>query len=288
MVPAADPPAELAFDSFDKVRLWQQIAEALLTKYCERYYSFRKKEWELPHLEYRDLDEIDPNFPQGDDLHPNGYYRLLIEESQTEIIDKLKDLKAIIEMGALRPWEFGGLKAIWFGQHLYEPLLHLSGSVVEISPAPLNVGKRTFVEDMRSFFDKKDSLLKGAELYLLRNLSRGRGVGFFEAGNFHPDFIVWLLKDRRQKISFVDPKGIRNLGLTDPKISFFSNIKDIEKRLADPAVSLSSFIISNTPSHQMRLLWGVEKPEMEARNILFQVEDNDTYAKAMLSKMVQQ
>ncbi|MBL8883740.1 MAG: hypothetical protein JNL45_11895 [Hyphomicrobium sp.] len=280
------PQGELAFDSYQRVRLWQEIAESLLKKYCERYYSFRKKEWELPHLEYRDLDESDPNFPQGDDLYPSGYYRMLIEESQTEIVDKLKDLKAIIETGALRPWEFGGLKAIWFGQHLYEPLLHLSGSAIEISPAPLNLGERTFVEDMRAFFDKKDAQLRGTELYLLRNLSRGRGVGFFEAGNFHPDFIVWVLKDGKQRIAFVDPKGIRNLGLTDPKISFYETIKGIEQRLGDPSVNLTSFIVSNTPSHQMHLIWGIPKTEMLEKNILFQVEDQNTYVGELISRMM--
>jgi hypothetical protein len=34
-------------------------------------------------------------------------------------------------------------------------------------------------------------------------------VGFFEAGNFHPDFIVWLIDKGHEYISFVDPKGIR-------------------------------------------------------------------------------
>jgi hypothetical protein len=47
------PAEELAFDSFERVRLWQEIALALLKKYTERYYTFRKREWELPHLEYR-------------------------------------------------------------------------------------------------------------------------------------------------------------------------------------------------------------------------------------------
>ena len=49
------PAEELAFDSFEKVRLWEEIALSLLKKYTERYYTFRKREWELPHLEYRDL-----------------------------------------------------------------------------------------------------------------------------------------------------------------------------------------------------------------------------------------
>jgi hypothetical protein len=34
-----------------------------LRKYVERYYTFRKREWELPHLEYRDIAADDPNFP---------------------------------------------------------------------------------------------------------------------------------------------------------------------------------------------------------------------------------
>ena len=42
------PPEELIGDSYEKVRLWEEIALALLKKYTERYYTFRKREWELP------------------------------------------------------------------------------------------------------------------------------------------------------------------------------------------------------------------------------------------------
>ena len=68
-------------------------------------------------------------------------------------------------------------------------------------------------------------------------------------------------------ISFVDPKGIRNLDLTDPKIQFFETIKEIEARLADPGGILNNFIISNTPSHVMTLQWAIDKGEMNARHI---------------------
>ena len=110
------------------------------------------------------------------------------------------------------------MKAIWFGSHLYQPLLYLDSKIVEISPAPLNKGERLFVEDLKAFHDgdmRTSSTDK--ELYLLRNLSKGKGVGFFEAGNFHPDFILWLLADGKQHVIFVDPKGIRNLGPTRPE-----------------------------------------------------------------------
>ena len=174
------------------------------------------------------------------------------------------------------------MKAIWFGNHLYQPLLSLDTKAVEISPAPLNKGERLFVEDLKAFHDANASFFEDRELYLLRNLSRGRGMGFFEAGNFHPDFILWLLADGRQQVMFVDPKGIRNLGPNDPKIQFHETIKETEHRLGDPAVSLRSFIVSNTPSATMRMLWDMEKREMEKRNVLFQEEDKDSYIGRML------
>lgn len=277
------PDSELAFDSFERLRVWQEVAQALLRKYVERYYSFRKREWELPHLEYREVAEDDPNFPcvVREDGPEHGY-RILIEESNQEIVAKLTELKAAIEDGTLKSWEFRGINAISFGRHLYQPLLFLDGGVVDISPAPLNKGERRFVEDLRAFHDANPDYFADRELYLLRNLSKGRGVGFFEAGNFHPDFIVWQLDGDRQRVAFVDPKGIRNVGLQDPKISFYEAVKEIERRLGDPDVELESFIVSNTPSHVMRKQWGIEKDQMTKRHVVFQDEDNDTYINAVL------
>jgi len=281
------PAEELAFDSFEKVRLWQDIALSLLKRYTERYYIFRKREWELPHLEYQELAEDDPNFPGAKDGLGNGYYRILIEKSEEEIVTKLEELKALIERGDLKPWEFKGMKAVWFGRHLYEPLLYLDSNIVEITPVALNKGEQRFVEDIKAFHDTAGSFFADKQLYLLRNLSKGRGVGFFEAGNFHPDFIIWLLVGGQQRITFVDPKGILHLGPTDPKIQFHAIIKEIEQRLGDPTVRLESFIVSNTPSHTMRMLWSMDKPAMAARHILFQEEDKDTYVRTMLESVAE-
>ena len=275
------PREELVGDSYEKVRLWEEIALALLKKYTERYYTFRKREWELPHLEYRYLESDDSNFLHVKDS-PDVGYRILIDKSQDEIVDKLGKLKKAIQDGDLKDWEFRGMKAIWFAKHLYQPLLYLDTNIVEISPAPLNKGERQFVEDLKSFHDSNVDFFASRELYLLRNLSKGRGVGFFEAGNFHPDFILWLLEDGQQQVIFVDPKGIRNLGPEDPKIRFYETIKEIEQRLGDPDVHLQSFIVSNTPYHEMRRQWNKEKSEMQRCNILFQKEDKDSYVGAML------
>ena len=276
------PEEELVADSFEKVGLWEEIALALLRKYTERYYAYRKREWELPHLEYRNLAVDDANFPGVREDSSESYYRILIDKSQEEIVAKLEELKAAIQRDELKHLAFRGLKTIWFANHLYQPLLCLDTKLVEIVPAPLNKGEHQFVEDLKAFHDKNPEFFRTRELYLLRNLSRGRGVGFFEAGNFHPDFIVWMLVGERQEVIFVDPKGIRHLGPSDPKIQFFETIKEIEQRLGDPSVLLQSYIVSNTPSATMQMLWNMEKHEMEERNILFQKEDHDSYVGRML------
>ena len=282
------PETELAFASFEddsfgkKVRLWQEIAFSLLKKYMERYYIFRKRDWELPHLEYRDLEGDDPNFLCVKETPDAGYYRILVDKSRDDIVAKLAELSTAIGQGDLQPWEFHGMKAVWFGRHLYQPLLYLDSNIVEISPAPLNKGERQFVEDLKAFHDGNAEYFETRELYLLRNLSKGRGVGFFEAGNFHPDFILWMLVGGQQHVIFVDPKGIRNLAQSDPKVQFYKTIKEIETRLADQTVQLQSYIVSNTPSAVMRMFWSMDKSEMQRHHVLFQQEDQDTYIADLL------
>jgi hypothetical protein len=270
------PEPDLEFTTFERVQQWQEIALALLKKYTERFYTFRKREWEMKYLEYRELDVDDANLV----FEHNGgedYYRVLIDRSQQEIVAKLEELKVAIQKGQLKPWEFRGMKAIWFDRHLFQPLLYADNALVEISPAPLNKGERQFVEDLKAYHDANSAFFADKELYLLRNLSRGRGVGFFEAGNFHPDFMLWLLADGLQHIVFVDPKGIRQIGRDDPKVRFHETIKEIEHRLADPTMRLHSYIVSNTHSATMKALWGMTKGEMVGRGVLFQEEDQGTY-----------
>lgn len=291
------PESELAFDGFGRALRWKEIALALLKKYTERYYTFRRREWELPHLEYQEVLADDPNFHVAREEGPEYGYRIVADESQKELVEKLKELKKLVADGRLRAlaeagqdpdWSHGGIQALWFGQHLYQPLLFAEEGGVEITPAPLNKGERRFVEDLRAFCETESDDLEGQEIYLLRNLSRGRGIGFFEAANFHPDFILWILSPGWQHVAFVDPKGIRNLPWDDPKIRFHETVKEIQGRLGDPEVVLDAFLVSNTPSHVMEREWrasGITRADMEARHILFQEEGRERYVEAILRGM---
>jgi hypothetical protein len=205
-------------------------------------------------------------------------------------VTKLKEIKGIIEKGELRNVEFKGLTAVMFGQHLYQPLVYVNSDVIEVKPVPLNEGERDFVLDLQQHCSQDKDFFKGKELYLLRNMSRGQGIGFFEAGNFYPDFILWLLVDEKQYINFIDPKGLRNLkGPDDPKIAFYKTIKSIEDdlRSQDSMVTLNSFIVSNTRLPEVGW-WdgGMTKEQFEERHVLFQQEDKGTYIEKMLRMAV--
>jgi hypothetical protein len=279
------PKEEMEFRSFQQVLRWQEIAVALLKKYLDRYYKFKKQEFERSRLEYRELSEDDPNF-----IHE---YRLLIEQARKDIIQKLEEIKGRIESGSLKEAEFSKLAfkqdsfmSIAFTGHLYQPLIYVGNDLVEVKPVVLeNEGERDFVLDLQKFCESKEGkeFLRGKELYLLRNLSRGRGIGFFEAGNFYPDFILWLVDGNRQYVSFVDPKGLRNVGgPSDPKLRFYETIKSIEQNLNDPSVVLNAFIVSVTKYGELPG-WNVGREEFDEMHVVFQ-EDRENYILTILEK----
>jgi len=189
--------------------------------------------------------------------------------------------KQAVESGELRSIEYQRLKAIMFGQHLYQPLLYFGrGREIEIKSVALNEGERDFVDDLKLYYDNHQEFFEGKELYLLRNRSRGKGIGFFEAGNFYPDFIMWLADGDTQYVTFIDPKGIGRVGIEDPKINFYQTIKGLEEDLGDSDVILNSFIISNSRFSDLPVQGSRE--EWEAKNVLFQVEDKEEYIGRMV------
>ena len=276
------PEAMLKQDSFDKVAVWQEIAEALLKKYAERYYSFRKKGWEEPHLEYAELAVDDPNFPEAGAAlgEEQGIYRLSVEKSEATLITQLKQLgdelrKRVAVADRRMTGGNASVDILSFKGHLYEPLIKVSGASISVKPVSLNDGEMRFVRRLKDYCAAHPAEFEDNPLFLLRNMSRGRGVGFFEAGNFYPDFILWRLDDEKQRITFVDPKGIRQLSwANEPKLDFYKTIRDVETRLGDPDVSLRSFIVSVTPAAEMAVHWGVKQEQMAERNILFDEDEH--------------
>ena len=162
-----------------------------------------------------------------------------------------------------------------------------SEGTVSIQPVTLNDSEFRFVCDLddyvRAHKDEFDA--KGRELYLLRNLNRGRGVGFAEASNFHPDFILWLVEGKRQHVAFIEPHGLLHEAMDSDKVRFAERVKTIERRLGDPDLVLDSFILSPTPYAE--LLWRPKPPEtdLEERHVLFMENTGPIYLTKLLRGM---
>lgn len=288
------PNEEMKFSDFDNFRKWQDISIALLKKYCEFYYKYKKSEWESPHLCYLEMTEDDANFIKEDK------YTITINEPQDNIslISKINQLKEkLLEVKKLAKvsdyssfkYSYGEFESLEFERHLYNPLLHINGktSEIEISPISINKGERDFLQDLKRYYESNKIFFEGKELYLLRNKSKS-GIGFFEANNFYPDFIMWLIYNEKQYITFIDPKGIRNLkGVNDAKIQLCNNIKQIQNQLKcqDNNIVLNSFIISVTPYIEVEY-WGKKKDELEEFNVLFQNDDKDEYINKIFKKII--
>lgn len=278
--------ADLEFHDFGRdVARWEEITIALLRAYIDRAYRRIKSKWESKYLETVWLSPNDPNFFEE--------YSLEVRNDQQEWIEKLKELREEILSGNLEnDFQINGqwMQAMRFDRHLFYPILCLRDKdangrklfvdentnepLVKISPVALNTGETSFVTSIRDYYEKnKDGLLEGKEIYLLRNESR-KGIGFFEASGFYPDFILWVNEGQKQHVTFIDPKGIRNLrGLMDPKIQLYQQLKnEVEPSLGDADIILDSYIISNTPYNQVDF-WGTRE-QFDNNHVIFQTDSS--------------
>lgn len=285
--------ADLEFHDFGRdVARWEEITIALLRAYIDRAYKRSRGKWESQYMETVYVDANDPNF--------FDVYTVEVRQDQEEWIEKLKELREQIVSGNFeRDFSIYGrwIQALRFDKHLYFPLLCLRDKdsngkkilkdqytnepLIKISPVALNVGESSFVEHIRKYYDEhKDDVLAGKEIYLLRNESR-KGIGFFEANNFYPDFILWVNDREKQHVTFIDPKGIRNLkGLNDPKIQLYNLLKnEVEPSLNDINITLDSYIISNTDYNEVSF-WA-PRPDFKKNHVVFQ--DDNTYISELFS-----
>ena len=274
------PQTRLAPTGFDGVLLLQQVASELLKRYCEHYYNYRKREYIEPRLELRALTPDDDNIPKEE------FYQLIVDGDEQQVIQGIQQIKEELKERGNELLQVGDLKACNFGKHLFQPLFHVRrGGKISILPVALNESEYQFVADLKDWCDGHKSNLKkdGMELFLLRNLSRGKGVGFFEAGNFHPDFILWTLVDGKQYVSFIEPHGLLHEGPASQKVQFHKRIKDVERRLNDPTVILNSFILSWTKYPYLQ--WDNSQDALERMHVLFMTDDRDGYIDKLFARL---
>ena len=268
--------------------MWGELATSLLKALVERIYNYQKNRFYSDKLEVAILDNTHPNFEEE--------YKFLVKKTEDRLITKLKELKELVGKKDFKDnFEIDkNFEAIFAQIHLYQPLIHFDKGryeeVVKLQPVALNKGERDFVADIKFYFGAEATFFRDKQVFLLRNMSK-KGIGFFEANNFFPDFILWLVANGKQYVSFIDPKGLRQIqGFSDPKIQLYRTIKEvIQPRLNDPDIELNSFIISNTPYDQLSYWKDQSKIEdFNDCNILFQTDQKSSYIKLIFKNKIKE
>ncbi|ERS81960.1 DEAD/DEAH box helicase family protein [Halomonas sp. PBN3] len=259
----------------DNFQRYQSMALELLSLLMDRVFNYHRRAYLEPRMELVALEDARGNLPDTKE------YQLIVDGSESALIDDIKQMKEAIEQqrqGMYRSSKANGVSAVQIGAHLYNPLLHLGkDSRIRVEPVALNDSEFRFVEDLKGWLERNHQAIaeRGEQLFLLRNLVK-QGIGFFEAGGFYPDFILWHVQDDRQRIVFVDPHGLRHTGPKDEKIEFGERIKDVERRLKSEHVELESVILapSSTTREWITNHWGMTAEELRAKHVLF-MSDSD-------------
>ena len=280
------PQAELAINSFADATKQQDILVQLLTEYTDRFYQALKGGYEGQFYDVAYITE-----EHGSMLK---LYQFEIDDTDVGLeykakLEILRDLVAAGKIGEASQWNAPHMVAISFARHLYYPLMAPDGTGnLPLKMRPLafdSPSEVQFIRDLEEFYASPAAaeLFAGRSLYLLRNAdTQAKGLGFARAGNFYPDYLLWLVDEAtgQQWLSFVDPKGIRNLDLNDPKLGLYAEIKERQKELNDPTLVLNAFILSFTPHSDLLNIGAAgSKAELEDRNVLFMDDGRDVYLK---------
>ncbi|NLC70418.1 MAG: DEAD/DEAH box helicase family protein [Desulfuromonadaceae bacterium] len=260
----------------------QDTAAGILKKYLERFYRIRQQRWDSERMFYAPLCREDENFQD---------YKVRVPRSETtliqDILETIEDGKRIYEENVAVP------PTLHFDRHLFQPLLIQKGNTIKSSPPCLNESEQNFVRDLTDYCHSNPEELQGKELFLLRNLSRGKGIGFFEGSGFYPDFILWVTKGKKQRLIFIEPHGMlhEDHPAINPKVNLHKKLQKqmaavLEKSRAKN-LTVDSFIVSRTPYDDLRKKV-VDKfgPWSRARfagaHILFPDETDHSYLKHIL------
>ena len=286
------PVNHMEINSMAKLEAATDYAIMALKSYMDKFFKYEKERWEAPMLEYAILDADDSNFV--DEYTITYAQQNALDTTGDELETFISEISAVLQanngLDVYKKDSFHGRLVLFdFKSHLYAPLICLEKSnlKIQVSPVALNMDEMLFVDHLKTYVETHSSELEGKSLYLLRNKSKV-GMGFFEAGNFYPDYILWIDTEDKQYISFIDPKGLLHIRSDDPKVEFYKTIKELETRLAPTAdgktVVLNSFIMSGTPASQLRQWWLMERPQREEKNVY--TLDNPECVELMIDKIL--
>jgi len=167
------PDGQLPPAKYSDVRQAEEIAVAVLRKYMTVFYDRKRRAWEQENMKLAALAPDDPNLTFGG-------FTLRVKSSNRAFLEQVHQLVKCAD--EIYKKDVANFPNIHFDRHLYQPLLVIDKQErVEATPPALNEGEANFVCDLRAWLQSQKAEFADKEVFLLRNLTRGRGIGFFEA-----------------------------------------------------------------------------------------------------------
>lgn len=239
------PPERLKIAGQAQMRQLEDVAVDLIAAYADSFWRGQRRRWEHDALEVVTLKPDDPNVVG---------YELSVNATEERLIEDARELKQQLTAGGNLKYWYDRLKIGVVqdkGQaHAYQPLLWARPDrEVLVQPVPLDANEKRIVEELTALAQSNAAWLANREIFLIRNLTRGRGVSFFDDFGYYPDFIVWIKERRLQHVLFLDPKGLRRLGLRETqKVRLHRDIKIVEDKIRrmDENLLLHAYILSVT------------------------------------------
>lgn len=249
--------SEVMPTSLAELERLEELILTLLRKYIAKFYSVIQKRWNDERVRLERLDKDDPNFTNWTLHIPRD------EASELEPhIQHLIETDEIYET----PGEYSGLIRVFNERHLYQPLLAVGTTDIpwRTTPPALENSEKNFVEDLHRYIHaQREELFAKKEVFLLRNQSRGKGIGFYQNEGFYPDFILWITEGAKQRIVFIEPHGMVHEAIHEynEKITLFKRLQTLSyERFRGEHVQMDSFIISETAFPDLRRKY----PNMDA------------------------
>jgi hypothetical protein len=266
-------------DSWSARRRWEDAVFDLLKGAFDRIYRRAQQTWETQNMTLPVLREDHPNY--------KFTYKVRVPQKLAATSPQfVHDLQALITQCPKQAWS--GQEAVMamagFGEHLYQPLVldaenptnrttpnAAEKQLLTITPPSLTASEQGFAEMLRDYWEENGATVHAGEtIYLLRNLSRGKGVGFFESEGFYPDFILWHRKaDGMQRLVFIEPHGMRQDDAPDINnkvqlaMEIGNHLADVLQAPGCPVHEVTAYIVSATPFAELRrkhgAAWTVER-----------------------------
>jgi KaiC/GvpD/RAD55 family RecA-like ATPase len=248
----------------------QEAVQEILRKYTENFYRIRQQRWESDHMVAEKLTAEHDNFAD---------YTVKVKRSREKLIGQIE---ALVEQGReIYERDLDNPPTLHFDRHLFQPLLVEHGDGIKSTPPALNPSEKNFVYALRDHcWNENGAAPPDREIFLLRNLSRGKGIGFFNTLGFYPDFILWVKEGEGQRVVFVEPHGMRNDTAPEhnDKIRLPGELEKLARGIAGrqglKGLTLDSYIISATPFEELRKQWsdGWTRERFAEEHILFEDE----------------